>query len=43
MDFSLTDDQLMIRDAAADFLAHASDSAAVRSVLDSELGFDAAL
>lgn len=43
MNFSLTDDQLMIRDAAADFLAQASDSAAMRAVLDSETGFDAAL
>lgn len=40
MDFSLTDDQLMIRDAAADFLAQTSASAAVRAVLDSETGFD---
>lgn len=40
MDFSLTDDQIMIRDAAADFLAQTSDSAAVRAVLESEAGFD---
>ena len=39
MNFSLTDDQVMIREAATDFLASASDSAAVRAVLDSEQGF----
>lgn len=43
MDFSLTDDQQLIRSSAADFLAEASGSAAVRAVLDSELGHDPAL
>jgi alkylation response protein AidB-like acyl-CoA dehydrogenase len=43
MNFSLTDDQLMIRDAADTVLAENSDSAAVRSAMASAAGFDAAL
>lgn len=43
MNFALTDDQLMIRDAAEIFLAEASSSAAVRAVMDSDCGFDAGL
>jgi alkylation response protein AidB-like acyl-CoA dehydrogenase len=43
MNFALTDDQVMIRDAAAGFLADASDSAAVRKALESAAGFDAAV
>lgn len=41
MNFSFTDDQLMIRDAAESFLADASDSAAVRRA--GEQGYDAAV
>lgn len=33
MDFSLSDDQRLIRDAAADFLAEAASSAALRAVI----------
>lgn len=40
MDFALTDDQTMIRDAAESFLGDVSDSAAVRRAMDSENGFD---
>ena len=40
MDFSLNDDQVMIRDAAENFLADVSDSAAVRKAMTSELGYD---
>lgn len=43
MNFSLTDDQQLIRESAADFLAEASDSAAVRRALDTDTGIDAAL
>ncbi len=43
MDFSLTDDQVMIRDAAQDFLADKSGSEAVRAAMASEAGFDAAV
>ena len=41
MNFSFTDDQLMIRDAAENFLADASDSAAVRRA--GEQGCDASV
>ena len=40
MDFALTEDQLLIRDAAEDFLRDASDSAAVRAAMASAHGFD---
>ena len=40
MNFALTEDQLMIRDAAQSFLAETSDSAAVRMAMDCEIGFD---
>src|SRR5690349_10565657 len=40
MDFALTDDQIMIRDAAATFLADASGSAAVRAAIARDGGFD---
>lgn len=40
MDFTLTEDQTMIRDAARDFLGEASDSAAVRKAMSTETGFD---
>src|SRR5689334_107173 len=40
MTLALTDDQRMIRDAAASFLADASDAAAVRAALESESGLD---
>jgi len=43
MDFALTDDQLMIRNAAESFLAEASSSAAVRAAMASACGFDAGL
>jgi alkylation response protein AidB-like acyl-CoA dehydrogenase len=43
MNFALTDDQLMIRDAAEAFLAEASASAAVRSAMGTDCGFDPAL
>ncbi|MGH8506573.1 MAG: acyl-CoA dehydrogenase family protein [Stenotrophobium sp.] len=43
MDFALNDDQLMIRDAAENFLADVSDSAAVRKAMASESGYDAAV
>lgn len=43
MDFSLTDDQVMIRDAAQDFLADNSSSEAVRAAMASEQGFDPAV
>lgn len=43
MNFALTEDQRMIRDAAEKFLAQASDSAAVRAAAESESGFDADL
>lgn len=40
MDFSLSEDQIMIRDAARDYLSQASDSAAVRAAMASDSGFD---
>lgn len=40
MNLALTDDQRMIRDAAASFLADASDAAAVRAVIELPAGFD---
>ena len=43
MNFSLTEDQAMIRDAAESFLADASDSAAVRAASESATGYDADL
>lgn len=43
MNFALTEDQTMIRDAAESFLADASDSAAVRAAADSATGYDAAV
>ncbi|MGJ7525424.1 acyl-CoA dehydrogenase family protein [Variovorax sp. GB1P17] len=43
VDFSLSADQRMIRDAAADFLAAQSPSGAVRQAMESERGFDPAL
>jgi alkylation response protein AidB-like acyl-CoA dehydrogenase len=43
MEFALTDDQRMIRDAAETFLAEVSGSAAVRGAMESDAGFDAAL
>jgi len=43
MNFSLTDDQVLIRDAAVDFLSQRSDSAAVRAAMETETGFDPAL
>jgi alkylation response protein AidB-like acyl-CoA dehydrogenase len=41
MNFALTEDQAMIRDAAQNFLADESGSAAVRAAMASESGFDA--
>ena len=43
MNFALTDDQRMIRDAAEGFLAEASSSAAVRAAMGSADGVDAGL
>ena len=43
MDFSLTDDQIMIRDAAQDFLAAKSDSEAVRRAMETDTGFESAV
>lgn len=43
MNFAFTEDQVMIRDAARSFLAEQSGSAAVRSAMSSEHGFDAAV
>lgn len=43
MNFALTEDQSMIRDAAESFLAEASNSAAVRAAMDLDTGFDPAL
>ncbi|MBT8150464.1 MAG: acyl-CoA/acyl-ACP dehydrogenase, partial [Gammaproteobacteria bacterium] len=40
MDFSFSDEQIMIRDTAEQFLAEVSDSAAVRAVMASERGYD---
>ncbi len=43
MNLALTDDQRMIRDSAQNFLADASDSAAVRKSMETKTGFDAKL
>jgi alkylation response protein AidB-like acyl-CoA dehydrogenase len=43
MNFALTEDQAMIREAAQSFLADASGSAAVRSAMATESGYDPAL
>lgn len=43
MKLALTDDQILIRDAAASFLADASNSAAVRRAMDTAHGHDEAL
>lgn len=40
MDFALTEDQQLIRDAAERFLAESSDSAAVRAAMQSDAGHD---
>lgn len=43
MDFSFSADQEMIRDTAADFLAEAASSAAVRAAMETDTGFDSAV
>lgn len=43
MEFAFSDEQEMIRASAESFLADVSDSAAVRAVMASELGYDAEL
>ncbi|MFA5941176.1 MAG: acyl-CoA dehydrogenase [Sinimarinibacterium sp.] len=43
MNLALTEDQIMIRDAAESFLADASDSTAVRRAMESATGHDAAV
>lgn len=43
MDFALSDEQLMIQESAAGFLAKASDSAAIRVAMNSPLGYDPAV
>ena len=43
MEFSFTDEQEMIRDTAAGFLAGVSDSAAVRAAMTTETGYDESL
>ncbi len=43
MDFALSDEQLMIQESAACFLAAASDSAAVRAAMANPQGFDGEL
>lgn len=43
MNLALTEDQIMIRDSAASFLADASGSAAVRAAMEAGGAFDAAL
>lgn len=43
MDFTFTEEQLMIRDTAEAFLAEVSTSAAVRAAMATELGYDTAL
>jgi alkylation response protein AidB-like acyl-CoA dehydrogenase len=40
MNFALTEDQALIRDAAESFLADVSDSAAVRRAMATDLGYD---
>ena len=41
MNFALTEDQAMIRDAAQNFLAEESGSAAVRTAMENATSFDA--
>ncbi|WP_116367417.1 acyl-CoA dehydrogenase family protein [Parahaliea mediterranea] len=43
MEFAFTEEQQMIRDTAADFLAEVSTSEAVRAAMNTEAGFEAAL
>ena len=43
MNFAFTEEQLLIRDTAAAFLAEHASSQAVRSAMDTELGYDANL
>ncbi len=43
MNFSFTEDQVMVRDSARAFLAEASDSAKVRAAMDLDQGWDATL
>lgn len=43
MEFRFTEEQRMIRDTVADFLAAVSDSAAVRQAMESDSGYDAGL
>ncbi|GAB3281388.1 acyl-CoA dehydrogenase family protein [Parahaliea aestuarii] len=43
MEFAFTEEQQMIRDTAADFLAEVSTSEAVRAAMNTEAGYDAAL
>lgn len=43
MNLALTEDQAMIRDAAENFLADVSDSAAVRRAMASDVGYDEAV
>lgn len=43
MQFAFTEEQEMIRDTAADFLAEVSTSAAIREVMATEQGYDAGL
>ncbi|MCB1842682.1 MAG: acyl-CoA/acyl-ACP dehydrogenase [Halioglobus sp.] len=40
MEFAFTEEQQMIRDTAAAFLAEVSDSAAIRRAMDTEAGYD---
>ena len=40
MEFRFTDEQLMIRDTAAGFLAEVSTSEAIRTAMATELGYD---
>ncbi|MDH3615662.1 MAG: acyl-CoA dehydrogenase family protein, partial [Gammaproteobacteria bacterium] len=43
MEFSFTEEQQMIRDTAASFLAEVSDSEAVRRAMATEAGYEPAL
>lgn len=43
MEFAFTEEQIMIRDTAAAFLAEVSDSESVRRAMNSDLGYDQAL
>lgn len=43
MEFALTDEQLMIQETAAGFLSNVSTSEAIREVMKTELGYDAAV